>query len=569
MFSLLQRLRERKLVQWALAYLAGAFVVVQILDAVAEPLRLSSGIHQAVLAIVVVGFFLALVIAYYHGEKGRQRVSGPELLIIAMLLFLAGGVLSVMRPGGEMPRSPAVTAEDGEKPSLIVLACDNISADSGDAYLADGIHEEILHRLAGISSLTSLGRETARWYRENRKPPSEIAEERGLDFVGECTVRKDPNQEQIRLTFQLLDARGVQVWSEVYDRDLTAENLFDMQSDVAQQVAHAMRAMITPDELAEIDAKPTENLEAYELYLDGRAQWNTRTEDGFWASIDRYRRAISLDSTFAHAYSGLADSYGLLPYYANADGRLTRPLAQLFAQKALSLGPDLVETHTSLAHAQMQNGDFPGAEKQFRNAIAIDPDYSNARMWYSKILSWTGRHDEALEQLRLALESDPLSYIIQSDLAAAYFWARRYEASLREVRKLTEIYPLRPDVWFKIGRVLLQLERFAEAQGAYERWATLTGVSPGPVNRFVSLVWQHRRTRDPIPLPSEFEDPTLLPVDLYEYRYVLLGPVDDALDVLERACDQQGMLPLVIRVQPFYDPLRDHPRFQALLEQYE
>jgi len=237
--SLLQRLKELKLVQWAVAYLAGAFVVFQLLDALETPLGLTATTQQGILVVMGIGFFVMLVLAWYHGEKGRQRVSGPELLMVAALLVVAGAALSILRPQNE--ESPPTVSGGISRltsgPSILVLACVNISPDPADSYLADGIHEAILHRLAKVSGVASLGREAARWYRDNPAMPSEIAAARGLDYVGECSVRKDPNGERILVTFQLLDAGGVHAWSEEFARDITVEDLFQIQSDIAQRVA--------------------------------------------------------------------------------------------------------------------------------------------------------------------------------------------------------------------------------------------------------------------------------------------------------------------------------------------
>jgi TolB-like protein len=340
MTTLLQRLRERKLVQWALAYLAGAWVVLQVMEVTAEPFGWPLAVQRGITVLLAVGFFVTLVVAWYHGEKGRQRVSGPELLMVAALLVIAGAALFLVRVEQGGPSAspiPESTHVEAEKPAIAVLPCDNISPNSEDAYLADGIHEEILLRLSKIQSLTSIGRKSVEWCRDNPRPIRDMAAELGVGFVGECSVRKDAGQNRIRLTFQLLDAStGGQIWAENYDRDLTAGNLLELESDVARQVAHTLRAVLTPEERARIEAVPTENLEAYYNYLRGRHLWNQRSLAAFDSAVQYYNRAVLLDPEYARAYAGLAETYVLLPEYGGPSIPQILPLARVATDRALT-----------------------------------------------------------------------------------------------------------------------------------------------------------------------------------------------------------------------------------------
>jgi TolB-like protein len=224
MGSFLQRLKERKLVQWALAYLAGAFVIFQLLDALETPLGLTATLQQAILLIIGIGFFLTLVLAWYHGEKGRQRVSGPELLMIALLLVITGGVLSILSGGPQVsePTGPAISADEVDHPltSIGVLPFQNLSTEGPYAFFAGGLHDELLTQLAKVAALKVISRTSVMGYAGTDLPPlRQIARELGVGsvVVGSVQVVGD----RLRVNVQLIDAANDKhLWADSYDRTL-------------------------------------------------------------------------------------------------------------------------------------------------------------------------------------------------------------------------------------------------------------------------------------------------------------------------------------------------------------
>lgn len=276
-----------------------------------------------------------------------------------------------------------------------MLPCENISPNPEDAYYADGLHEEILLKLQKISTLFSVGRASVAWYRENPAPLTRMADELDVDFVGECSVRKEA--ETIRLTFQLLDGRsGGQIWAENYDRTLTAGSLLDIQSDLARRIARAMDAVLSPQDRSAVEARPTESLQAYNAYLMGRHLWNRRTGEAIQAALEHFHEAVAVDSGFALAWAGLADSYILMPWYAGWAGTEAYTHAIAAAERAIQIDPGLGEAHASLATIKMwYEWDFEGAATEFRRAIALAPDHATAHHWCSYLLSHMGRYDQA------------------------------------------------------------------------------------------------------------------------------------------------------------------------------
>lgn len=446
---LLDRLKQRKIVQRGIAYLAGAFVVFQAVEVMAEPWGISPTMQRSVHVLLLVGFLIQLVLAWYHGEQGRQRISGMETLILGSLLLIAGLGISLVGDRDAVPESAGRTAptETGdERPRIAVLPCENFSSDPGDAHLAAGLHDQILLQLQKISSLFSIGRKSVEWYRDNPAPPVQIARDLGVGFLGECSVQKEDGR--IRLTFQLFDGdtQG-QLWAENYDEALTASSLFEIQSDIAIEVARGIGAVLTPEEQARIETTQTENLEAYDLYLLGRRRWTTRSVGTLREAISYFERAIEADSTFALAYSGLADSYAVLPYHDPG----TEPLdildaAKNAATRALELGPDLGEVHASVGFiALAYDWDQALAEEHLSKAVELAPGYANGHGWYSAFLAAQGRYEESVVEAETGLAIDPRSNVLVWFAGERHTWYGNVERGRAHYARLLEMDP--PVLW--------------------------------------------------------------------------------------------------------------------------
>ena len=572
MGSLLQRLKERKLVQWALAYLAGAFVVFQLLDALETPLGLTATLQRAILLVVGIGFFIALVLAWYHGEKGRQRVSGPELLMVAALLLVAGVALSTLsgRYGGADPSvSSQLVVPDDDRPGIAVLLCENFSPNPEDAFRAQGIHEEILLRLQGISSLRSIGRTSVLRFADDPPEVSEIASALGVGFVGECSVLKDPDASQIRVTFQLLDASGAQVWADSYDRDLTVGNLLSIQSDIAEQVADNIGAVLTPEEQNRIQVKPTENLEAYDLYLLGRTRWVTRSVPAMYEAIGFYEAAIALDSTYASAYAGLAETYLVLTFF---DASIRDPLpmverAERAANRALSLDPDL-----SIAHAVLgcftfnYKWEWDAALEELQLATMLDPGNSHARAWLAELLISLGRYEEAVVEGSVAAKADPRSINENSAYGRALWAAGDLEAAENQLRY---VVGLENGASFggPLSALLAQQGRFEEAEAAglqaLRSWA--------PEDVVDSLHVVYRAIGEPelrergIDILRDLES-TMPNLDLAARFYATLGAMDEAIAAVRNLVELHSSQVAILN-WPEYRVLHSDPRFLAILDE--
>ncbi|MCG6988198.1 MAG: hypothetical protein LJF06_08460 [Gemmatimonadetes bacterium] len=566
--SLVRRLRDRKLVQWALAYLAGAFVVFQLLDALAEPLSLSAALQRAVLVVVAVGFFITLVLAWYHGEKGRQRVSGPELMMTAALLVIAGAALSLLRPRAAPPPFQTAVAGD-ERPGIAVFPCENWSPDPDDAYFASGIHDEILLQLSRISALRCIGRESMEWYEKNPRPMRQVAQELGVGYLGECSVRKDAERNRIRLTFQLMNGNtGAQIWAENYDEDLSARDLLDIQTEVARRVARAVGAVITPEEDVRLAEHPTENTPAYSEYLVGRAALRRRTGEGFRTALRHFQNAVEADSTFALAYVGMADTYSLLYSYGLLPSSEAWSRAQELAERGLELDPTLGEAYASLGYVQMRLGwDYESAFSNFKRAVELSPGYAEAYLWHAYGLTQLGRVEEADPLFQKALDLDPLNFLIVNTLGSRHVVGREYDRALEEQERALAMNPDLDSA--AIVETQMLMGKYDDGLRSLERYGQRDGA---PTSSRLWLAWglavagREAESRKILEATlGEHAERDLDPVNVAEV-YVALGELDAAFAWLERAYEVRSKNLTNVIAWPQWDRLRSDPRFQVLAE---
>jgi TolB-like protein/Tfp pilus assembly protein PilF len=514
----------------------------------------------------------ALALTMIPSLKGPGRVPKARgvVLSLAAAAVLAIGVTSVLRGGRESgdPRDASrLGAMRDEKPSIAVLPCENRSPDPDDEFLAAALHDEILLKLQGISSLYSTGRASVQWYRENPAPLAQIAEELGVGFVGDCSVQK--YEDQIRVIFQLLEPDGVQVWADDYDRNLTVENLFDIQSDVARQIAQAIGAMVTPEEQVRIETPPTDDLEAYNAYLLGRVWWNRRTEEGIQRAIEYFEHAIQGDNAFALAYAGLSDCYASLGYYSVLTPTEGYTKAKEMASRALGIDNTLAEAHTSLGGALLYfDWDWAGAEEEFRRAIELNPRYATAHQWYGSLFWVRGQLDESMNEVSVARQLDPLSSIINREVGKQHYFARRYDDA---IDALTRTIDLDPDFflahWY-LGRTLVQQNRFDEAVDALERAVVLSSQDPFQIAALAHAHAVSGNENEALRLLDALQEEShrryVSPYGIAEV-YVGLGDNESAFQWLERAYEGRSPYLIYLKVEPRLDPLRSDPRFTDLM----
>ena len=572
MSEFLQRLKQRKLVQWTLAYVAAAFALLQGIDIVAQRFGWPEQTMRLVIIGLSVGFFVTVVLAWYHGERGAQRVTGTELIILALLLALGGGFLwhfarVSSKTEASAPNIASAPVAVGEK-SIAVLPFDNLSHDPENAYFSEGIQDEILTRLAKIAELKVISRTSTQRFKSSPNDLRQIAQQLGVANILEGSVQKAG--DQVRVNVQLIKAAtDAHLWAESYDRKLT--DIFAVESEIARTVAETLQAKLTGSAEHVLAARPTENPEAYQLYLKGRYFWNRRTEESMKEAISYFQQAIALDPSYALAYAGLADGYALMPVYGRNPPKedIHRSLAA--ARHALELDDTLAEAHTSLANALVDDLQFAAADREFARAIALNPSYATAHQWFSESLQAQGRFQEGFAEIKKAHDLDPLSLIINCVLGSNLSLIGHHDEALLQLHRTLEMDPNFSIAQFMLGQVLEDKGKLQEAAAAYEK---AKNALPSPV-RLAMLACLDVRLEKTAEAREILADLTSRAQKGYVASYPLalieaaLGDKEAALRFLEQACDERsiqlGGNTGSLKIDKRLDSLRGDPRFQKLL----
>jgi TolB-like protein/cytochrome c-type biogenesis protein CcmH/NrfG len=467
--SFFEELKRRNVVRVGIAYLALSWLLTEVAGTLFPGFGIPDWAFRFVVIVLVLGFMPVLIFswAYEMTPEGLKRESDVvrdpaseprtarrlDLLTIG-LIVVALGFIAVDRlwlGSGEKDMSePTLDPAAGSaKPaaaetflppdSIAVLPFANRSANPEDVFFVDGIHDDLLTYISQIGALKTISRTSVMKYRDSTLSIPKIAGELGVATVLEGGVQRAG--EQVRINVQLIDARtDDHLWSQIYDRRLTAANVFTIQSEIAEAIATALRATLTSEEQARIRSVPTENLQALEAYFLGKQHMALRRSADLSRAGDYFDKAVELDPEFALAWVGLADTWILHRRDLSREESLTR--SQSAAERALQLDPNLGEAYAADAKRRDWQGDFVGAEAAFRRALQLTPNYAPAYQWYGQMLEdQPGRIDEALAMHRRATELDPQSAIIFNDFAGGLMAAGRIDEALANFRKAVEIEP--------------------------------------------------------------------------------------------------------------------------------
>jgi TolB-like protein/Tfp pilus assembly protein PilF len=482
------KLRRRKVAQWGIAYVAGAWALLQGIDFLVDAFHWPDATRPLATLVLLLGLPVAVALAWYHGDRGEQRVSTTEATIIALLLLLGGGFIWVYQHQAEpaaavvsteqATSSPGLLAPADGRPSIAVLPFENRSRLEDDVFFVDGIHDDILTQLSKVSALKVISRTSVERFRETALSLQEIAQQLGVTQVLEGGVQRAGNR--VRISVQLIDARtDAHLWAESYDRELTAANIFTIQSEVATAISEALKASLTADERTRINTVPTQSLEAWEAYQLGKQRMARRTSTGLAEAQVFLHRAIDLDPGFALAYVGLADTTALQTMYGGAPRAEGLSEAEAAAEMALQRDPDLAEAWASAAFVAAEKLQYDRAELMFRRAIDLNPNSATAQHWFSDMLGIQGRREEALRHAQNAVELDPLSAIINYNLGSQLESLGRLEEAEARYRKLVEIDPLMPAGYMGIATIrAYALNRFADAVHLVQKAIELDAGNP-------------------------------------------------------------------------------------------
>jgi len=580
------KLRRRKVVQWGIVYAAGAWGFLQGLEYVSEAFGWPGRLRQIAILALLIGLAVVLVVAWYHGDRGEQRVSRTELTIITLLFLVGGGIFWRYDKASDAPAPAAASIEQSgvaagttavvSDNSIAVLPFVNMSGNPDNEYFSDGISEEILNVLAGTPELQVAARTSSFSFKGKTMEVPEIAAALKVRMVLEGSVRRQG--DKVRITAQLIDAKtGFHLWSETYDRKL--EDIFAIQDEIARAIGDELKVKIASSRSPGQDSAGTRNLEAYDLYLRGMALWHTRNEEKLWQAVDLFNQAIAADPNFAQAYGGLALAYAVIPDYSarisyeNAFRLLTDA-----AGMALGLDPTLPEPYATLAQPASWERRRKTALTLYRRAIAIRPSFATAYQWLGTDTMAGGDPQAGLEALDRASELDPRSLVVahnrsyvlltlgrvteaRTNCERVLAFAPDYVGCQKQVA-LAELLRGDPDAARPFldavarrgdGSALPLVDAVVSAlKGRGDRQATAQRLA----------AFSARSSLDPTSgnIFTTAETPALL---------VLLGAPELALDYLERSVDEPESttnLPEWPMMLPALDPIRCTPRFKMLIE---
>ena len=571
MNELFQRLKQRKLVQWAIAYVAAAFALLQGIDIVAQQFGWPEGLRRSITLGLVVGFFVTLVLAWYHGERGAQRVSGTELLIIGVVLALGGGFLWRFAAARSEDSKTAVAPNESRSgingKSIAVLPFVNMGADKNDEYLSDGVSEELINALSKVAGLQVKARTSSFAFKGKNEDIQKIGELLHVSHLLEGSVAKAGNK--LRITAQLIQASdGNHEWSDTYDREM--QDIFAVRSEVAEKVANKLRVRLLGEEKKQIDKKPTDNLEAYDAYLKGRYFFNRPSDQNLSKAISQFENAVRLDPNFAAAYSGLSDAY---LWAAFNEGFITaaegKPKARTAAEKSLQLDEASAEAHTSLAnYLSWYEHDWAASEREFRRAIALNPNYAFAHDQFALTLACQGRLSESETEGYRAAQLDPLNPTIAMDNTLCLTAQGKFQQAKEEAKRGAELDPQLFFPQMQFGWIEIQAGNANAAIPALQKAVAME--SPPFVMAWLGYAYGAAGDRNSaLTALEKLKEKSVngyVPQFNLAMIYLGLSDLDRALDLLEQARTADSQWMMYLKIDRIFDPLRSNPRFMELMK---
>jgi TolB-like protein/DNA-binding winged helix-turn-helix (wHTH) protein/Flp pilus assembly protein TadD len=487
-----------------------------------------------------------------------------RMWIVAALVALIALIAGIWIARGRALH-PAAVASRVHK--IAVLPLENLSHDEQQEYFADGMTDAIIDQLARVQGLTVISRTSTMQYKKARKPLPQIARELGVDTVVEGTVLRAG--KRVRVSAQLIDAASDRhLLSRTFEKDL--EDVLQLQQDVASAVAQQITSSLTAKDAGRLSHPVPVDPAAYQAFMLGRFYWFKRTPDASWKSIEYFQQAIAREPNYALAYMGLADSY-----FSLQNSEVVPPL-QFKAQersailKALALDDSLAEAHTSLAHAQeMEDWDFAAAEKAYRRAVELNPNYALAHQWLGNDLAIRGRSQEALEESRKAMALDPLSALYRASYAHRIAYARRFDEAADACHRALELDANHPTANMYLGQIEEYRNRFPDAiirfRKAYE--ATATPLHLANLGHAYARNGSRSEALKVLAQLRTLSKTRYVSPYAFALVYIGLANTEKAFEWLQKAISERSPTLTTLKVDPVFDDLRRDPRFVSLIRQ--
>ena len=503
-------------------------------------------------------------------EKDRQlRYDSARELINELRQLQKENVTTTLAETSVSPQAQTTKKSRARRhiDSLAILPFENMSADADAEYLSDGITESIINTLSQLPKLRVMARSTVFRYKGKAIAPQDVANELKVRAV--LTGRVLQRGDTLVIKTELVDAAdGSQLWGEQFNRKMA--DIFAVEEEISKEISEKLRLKLSGEQKQRLTKRYTENTDAYQEYLKGRYHWNKRTREGLLKGIEQFNKAIAIDPNYALAYAGLADSYNLIASYSSSPPSEAFPKARSAASRALSLDNALAEAHTSLAFVLLgYDWAFAEAEEEFKLALALNPGYATAHLWYSLFLVAMGRHQEALQEMEKALELDPLSLPINANLGWLLYLGRRYDDAIRQLKKTLEMEPNFLLARRRLCQVYAQKEMYKETALEFEKALALSGEDIETIaaqGYFYALSGNGGEARKVLEELDALSSHRYVPAYFFAKIFIGLGETDRAFDYLNRALEERYGLLAYMKVEPELESLRDDARFTDLAQ---
>ena len=567
-----QELKRRKVVRVITVYAAAAFVILELVGNVTEPLNLPDWTPTLVIIILLVGFPLAIIFSWIFDvtpegiekTKPAQEVSKdnkaatPNSWRIATYVSVV--IIISLLAFNIFKSSDRMKIDESLAKAIAVLPFHNLTGDSNQDFISLGITDEIISHLYKVESFDEVRSYTSvRNYRDPERNIPEIAEELEVNYILEGTYKR--MGDELKITALLIEPKSDDhIWLQDYK--LPYNEIIGIPGEIAIQIAEHLKVFIKSEEKERIENEPTANIEAYNLYLQGRYLRNQGGKDNFDKSIEYYKRALEIDPNYALAYSGMAATYTSYAWGGTLPRSDFLPQAITYSKKALEIDNTLGEAHAELAFARMvYDWDWTAAEKGFERAIELNPNYAMAHNRYAWLLSFVGRHEEAIQESKRAHELDPLSIGIWSDIGHKYYFARDYDRAIEEYRKVLEMYPnsgVQVSIALALSAKGLHNEAIEECLKIdFKDWN---------IGYIYGVAGKKKEAQEILDYYLELSKKEFVGPAFIAFIYIGLGEKDKAFEWLEKTYEQREAYLDLLKVSPMFDSLRSDPRFQDLVE---
>ena len=578
--SVWRRIKEHKIAQWTVAYVAFAFVALHGATLLSDALEWPHAIVRLVTFLLILGFPIVPILAWYHGVRALKRVSGSELIIIALLLAIGGGLLwLVPRPTAERARTetpsppatinprPQSSAEIFAPPphSIAVLPFVNMSGDPKEDYFSDGVSEELLNALSRLNDLQVVARTSSFSFKGQNVDVATIARKLNVGAVLEGSVRRAGNT--VRITAQLINTvTGFHLWSETYDRPFS--DILNMQTEVATAVAQQLELKLAGNESAKFAVGGTRNPDAFDAYLRAQRLYEEGPSDvaGWRAVLAALDQVIALDPNYADAYMRRAAALLNLTYLSSADvSKALRGQAAAAAERAVALAPDSGDAHAALGRIRFEvNLDFAGGAAEFDQALALAPGSAFVQRNAAVYRAYLGHFEPALKAAQRAIELDPQNYYSYLNQGLAFYSAREYGEALAAFQHGLALKPGSPVFNADLAFVFVTTGQTEQARPLCE--ARATPMLEDYRHWCLALVYhalgrQGDAERELAQLKKLSGGGSVLNAEVYAQW----GNVPAALQSLLKAEQAHDLYLRQLKTDPLLDPIRNEPQFKALL----